>query len=381
VVGVWQRPQPSVQFTGEDYFDGISVRFPSNTRGNEIAFGMYNAWTVDFNNCLADFDMSYASIASGTITAAGNIGFTSAYSSSSNLMHFKDTYAEGYYYGYDMQSEHIVADTITSQYCKYAGIIGRSGTAIYHPCVFIHVVDQENQHGWQLGPQMQLGSRVDFLAYDLEYLGSGVYARVGNLAETNVGNTSGLLNATVVLAGTGIVNSGPLFSSGGTNFQVNNSGKVYYTGLINSSSTSAATTGTSKQTLATFTISGGPQSGGGSIFINNAGAVLRIKAWGITASNGNNKVVEIDFGGTAIASITSAANNGAVFLEANIVCGANNVQECLGVCGDGTIQTVTRTAPAITATGTIVINLAATTASGSGDFTFKGWTIEYLGGK
>jgi hypothetical protein len=54
--------------------------------------------------------------------------------------------------------------------------------------------------------------------------------------------------------------------------------------------------------------------------------------------------------------------------------------EIIGSCDDGTLHTTTRTAPAISGVANIIINLAATTATQAGDFTFKGWTIEYLGG-
>jgi hypothetical protein len=151
-------------------------------------------------------------------------------------------------------------------------------------------------------------------------------------------------------------------------------------GVVASSNTSAATTGTSKQTLATGTVPAGPISGQGSIFWNNAGGVMRIRAWGITANNSNSKVVEIDFGGTTIASITSTVSSGVIEIGADIVCGANNVQECIGKADDTATRTLTRTSPGIAANAAIVVNLAATTASGAGDFTFKGWIIEYLVG-
>ncbi len=277
---------------------------------------MWYAGTVDYKNCMADFNVAYPSL--GT-PGTNSFGFTSSNSSAGNLQHFKDTYAVGYQYGYDIQSEHFVADTVTSIYCTYAGIIGRSGGYIFHPIVMAHVTDQENINGWQLGNQMVFGSRVDILGLDIELANGGTFARSSNMTETNAGYTSGIINCTMVKANTGVINAAPLFSSGGQNFQVNNSSKIYYTGLIYSTAASAATTGTTKQTLATFSVSAGPQGNDGSIFMKNTGAVLRIKAWGITASNSNNKVVEIDFGGTAVASITSTASGGVVELEADII--------------------------------------------------------------
>jgi hypothetical protein len=109
--------------------------------------------------------------------------------------------------------------------------------------------------------------------------------------------------------------------------------------------------------------------------------VFRISAWGITAANANSKTVELDFGGTAISTITSTVNNGVIRVSADIIVGSSaNTQECDGYADDGTVHTVSRTAPGITGSANIILNLAATTGTLAGDFTFKGWTIEYLGG-
>ena len=93
------------------------------------------------------------------------------------------------------------------------------------------------------------------------------------------------------------------------------------------------------------------------------------------------KVVELDFGGTAIASITTTAAVGVVELEADIIVSGDSTQDCFGKAIDGTVVSPSYNALSITGTSAIAINLAATTATSSGDFTFKGMTIEYLGVK
>jgi hypothetical protein len=397
LAGFWSRPQssctygtnPFVNVSNDVTFKNITVRFPTNQRGNTIGFCSYFYISVGYENVVADFNLPYNTIATGSAPVAGSygsFGITSTTSGSGNWQHFDKTYATGYVYGYDIQSELTVCDGATSIYCTYAGIVGRSGgagsgTAIYHPIIFVHVIDQECINGWVLGNAFLPGSRIDFLSYDLEYASSGTFMRVNNLVESTPGNSSGIWNGNVIGAGIGISNAlGPIFSSGGYNFRVHNAAKMLTSGVVASSNTSAATTGTSKQTLATGTVPAGPISGQGSIFWNNAGGVMRIRAWGITANNSNSKVVEIDFGGTTIASITSTVSSGVIEIGADIVCGANNVQECIGKADDTATRTLTRTSPGIAANAAIVVNLAATTASGAGDFTFKGWIIEYLVG-
>jgi hypothetical protein len=372
--------QPFSNVSNQVFHRNTTLRFPTNQRGNTIAYASYFGICVGYENVVADFNLPYNSIATGSAPVAGSygsFGITSTVSGSGNWQHFVNTYATGYVYGYDVQSELTYGDGVTSIYCTHAGIIGRSSTAVFHPIIFPHIIDQECINGWTLGAEMQAGTRVDFENYDMEVAASGTFARSSNLTETNSGNTSGVLRVTVVKAGTGIVNEAAIWASGGIYFRTIESGKIWSPGLITSAIQSTPTTGLTKQSLITATIPAGPQSGQGSIFWNNPGATLRVKAWGITAANSDSKTVELDFGGATVATITSTVSSGAIELELTIVCGPNNVQECIGKCTDGTQTVVTRTAPAITASAAITLALAATTPTNAGDFTFTGWTVEY----
>jgi hypothetical protein len=220
IVAIWQRPDPGYGFTQEDFFKGIAVRFPSNQRGNEIGIGMYEAATLDYENVMASFNMTTAALAA-TAPVAGSYGITSSYGSSGNLQHFKNVFSSGFQYGYDIQAEHFVADTVTSSYCVYAGIIGRSGGTLYHPEVMINIIDQENQNGWVLGPDLVTNGRIDMIGLDIELAApsAGWNARVNNLYETNAGGTSGRITYTSIqsnIGGTNII----LFAHGGQHFDV-----------------------------------------------------------------------------------------------------------------------------------------------------------------
>lgn len=236
---IWQRPNASgtsctlstgAALSNELYFKNMTVRFPTNTRGNECGICVWAGGTVDYENVLADFNLTYTAIATGSAPVAGtsgSFGLSSTYSSSGNLQHFKDTYAVGYNIGYDLESEHVVGDTMTAIYCNVSAEFGRQGTAIFHPIVLTKFTDQENGAGFIFGPQMVQGSRVDMLGLDFEFGGdsnwySTARAKTGKLTESNPGNTTGILTYEITVAGLGAAAELPaasLFSSGGAGFQ------------------------------------------------------------------------------------------------------------------------------------------------------------------
>ncbi len=142
-------------------------------------------------------------------------------------------------------------------------------------------------------------------------------------------------------------------------------------GTVCKSTSSAPTTGTTIQTLATCSI---PASA-----LSVDGMGLKVKAWGQTAANGNSKVLEIFFGATMCASLTSAVNNGAIVEETTILRTSAATQECAGtaISGAGVVGAV-RAAPAEDTTNTIELVVKGTTPTAAGDLTFKGLTVEVL---
>lgn len=136
------------------------------------------------------------------------------------------------------------------------------------------------------------------------------------------------------------------------------------------STTSLATVGTSKETLATIVLPANSMS--------SNGKAIRITVWGITAANANNKTVTIDFGATTVSTLTNATNGGNMVVEAIVVRTGAATQEAIGTGITATVASSTRTTPAETLSGNINILATATTPTAGGDFTFKGMVVEFL---
>ena len=141
-------------------------------------------------------------------------------------------------------------------------------------------------------------------------------------------------------------------------------------GTVCQSTASAATTGTSLETLATCSL---PSNA-----LSVDGMGLRVKAWGITAANSNSKTFALYFGATACATLTGTINNGAIVAETTILRTGAATQECGGTAIGGTAVSATRQTPAETLAGALTITVKGTTPTASGDLTFKGLTVEVL---
>ena len=171
----------------------------------------------------------------------------------------------------------------------------------------------------------------------------------------------------------------PTLSTGALVTMGTGSGTATVVGVANVNTTSQATTGTSKETLASYSLPANSLSANGK--------AIRIRAWGITAANGNTKTFTIDFGATTVA--TNVDNSGAgtamvVVLEAVIIRTGANTQEAsgFGLLGEDSSSarktTQTRTTPSATDSGAITIAITGTTPTAIGDLTFKGMTVEFL---
>lgn len=154
-------------------------------------------------------------------------------------------------------------------------------------------------------------------------------------------------------------------------------GVATFVGVANVNTTSQATTGTVKETLASYTLLANSLSGNGK--------AVRITVWFVTAANSNSKTFTIDFGGTSVATRTTTAGADAhvALLEAIVVRTGANAQtyvsrdavrtQTVGFAsglGSGTL--------AITDTAAITIAATATTPTAAGDVTFKGLVVEFL---
>jgi len=141
-------------------------------------------------------------------------------------------------------------------------------------------------------------------------------------------------------------------------------------GTVCHSTTSAPTTGTSLEILATCTL---PASA-----LSVDGMGVRVKAWGTTAANGNSKTFAVYFGATACATLTGTINNGALVADTTVLRTGAATQECGGTVIGGTSAAATRQTPSETLSGVVAITIKGTTPIAAGDLTFKGLTVEVL---
>ena len=232
LVTFWARPDVTNNVGNDIFFKDIAVQAPDNQRGNECAFCLYEAGTVNYKNVMADIATAWGNPVSPAISPAVEganrmIAFQTTKSSHKNWQSFEDTWAVGWGLCYDVESEHSTVLAATAALCNDAGVVGRVGTSggagfpanapLIHPGIWHKFTDQENINGVTFGPAMGNGSYIEMRSYDMEILNSGAFARVHNLTETNAGYTSGQVTYSVTLAGVGAGNISPasLFNAGG----------------------------------------------------------------------------------------------------------------------------------------------------------------------
>ena len=216
IAGLFSEPQVPSGFA-DVAPKNITIRFPDNQRGHEIAFDAYNADAVDYNDDLADFNEQYSTIIAPSANSL--IGFTTAVSGQGNIQNFKNTFSVGYDTAYDIASEHATIDTVTAIYSRYAAKVGFNATHnIDHTMTWRNFMDQENLNGITLGPHMDQGSLLNISGLDIENHTTGTWTRVNNLVETNPCFTSGIITYTSFA-----FDYSSIWSSGGQCFSTFNS--------------------------------------------------------------------------------------------------------------------------------------------------------------
>ena len=143
-------------------------------------------------------------------------------------------------------------------------------------------------------------------------------------------------------------------------------------GVLSVNVTAATTSGTSEETVASYSL---PANS-----LCRTGQVLRIRAWGATAATGNNKTQKITFGSATVVSTGAlAANDKDWFLEALVVRSDSDAQVMLG---GGQANGALVQYDASTATededAAITIALKATDATAAAGTLFKGMIVEML---
>lgn len=109
---------------------------------------------------------------------------------------------------------------------------------------------------------------------------------------------------------------------------------------------------------------------------------VRIRAWGVSAANGQNKTAKIFFGGTTcISTGVVTINAKGWYLEATVLRSGSNTQLSFGGgVSDATQLSINKQAPSETETGAIVIKVtgASGTSGSANDLLGHGMTVEAL---
>lgn len=145
-------------------------------------------------------------------------------------------------------------------------------------------------------------------------------------------------------------------------------------GMLTTSITSASTTAvTTEEILHTYSLPANT--------IGTNGQGLRIRCWGSTGANANNKTMKLYFGATSVATPTAATNAKGWELQMDVWRTAAATQQTLGT---GIVDT-TAVTPAVSAAGTdsfasaVTIKCTGTNGTASAaDITANGMTVEQL---
>lgn len=145
-------------------------------------------------------------------------------------------------------------------------------------------------------------------------------------------------------------------------------------GAVYSNYTSTGNVSTAETTLGSYTLASNAMPA-------DSGRAVRIKAWGKTAANANNKTIIIYFGAKVVATLALAGTNDKDWvLEADVIQGASGAQTSIGrlyLEGAGN-EVILVDTPAETQTGEIVIKCTGESGTASNDILMKGMLVEFL---
>ncbi len=132
---------------------------------------------------------------------------------------------------------------------------------------------------------------------------------------------------------------------------------------------SAATSG--EQTLMQYTVPGG--------LLANAGDSIRIRCWGTTATNADNKAMKLYFGSSSITTATAATSNKGWNLQMTVMRRTATTQavDSTGQV-DTTLVTPANTDGAETLASGVLVKCTTTTAGTAADVTAKGLLVEAI---
>lgn len=208
-------------------FRNIGVRFPSNQRGCERGIWPREAGQVSYYNVIA---WGTTGVLPGALApvpgTCGMVGLSSTGSLKNQIQYFENTTVSGFDMPYDWSMDHIVANSILSQFNNFAGCfactIGGFGySAPVQVSTLTNFDDTQNGAGITIGPGVGYGCRLDIFGYDLEFNTTAWQSRTTpSWVETNNGYCGGTVFYQVYGAGSVInVPFSQFFTSGGIHFQ------------------------------------------------------------------------------------------------------------------------------------------------------------------
>lgn len=145
-------------------------------------------------------------------------------------------------------------------------------------------------------------------------------------------------------------------------------------GVLHVDSTAATTTGTAEESVMSYSLPAGA--------LKRNGQSLRIRAWGTTAANGNNKTQKLSFGSATLVSTGAlAANAKDWYLEAIVVRSGDATQVAVANGqANGAIVLTDYTAPTQDLTAAVTIAVKCTDATAAADSLVKCLMVEMLQG-
>lgn len=178
------------------------------------------------------------------------------------------------------------------------------------------------------------------------------------------GDGSGKLavDGTGTVTGRGVLAAGSTASVGGETTRIG--------GVIYIKTTSVATSGTTLETLATYTMQ--PTA----MPVN--GSVVRIRAWGRHAANTNSATLAVLFGATTLITGTTAVSGAVLSLEAIVVRTGATSQVAFSQRIIGGSSFTVYTTPAEDVTSALTISVTGTSGTAAGDISLDGLLIEVL---
>jgi hypothetical protein len=224
---LWARKDVTNNVGASVRLKNLGIRVPTNQRGCETGASMQNVLNVEYDHVFVDtavvqtslaFPVQDACTAWGETDPGGLIGLTSV-NSAKQHSDFSWAYTMGADVGLDVRAEHSTMVHSAALDGNHGIDYGVRGGPIYHTSFWDTAACGEVARCLTFGANMQLGSALTAFGFDIEDAnGGGGYAAfvpVYHFAETNAGNTNGLISYSDTLQSFGLIGLPNVFDGGG----------------------------------------------------------------------------------------------------------------------------------------------------------------------